>query len=244
MPQLNFLFDGNLSEIDYTKRNIIHTMNQYSYCLLNNDIEFKNAILSSDVLLPDGIGICLLNYILFGKFPRKIAGADLHQHFLERLNENSGKCFYLGASEQTLIKIKNRISVEYPNIICETYSPPFKTSFSPEDNNKMIEKINAFMPDILWVGMTAPKQEKWVYANAKDLKVKTVASIGAVFDFFADTHKRPATFWINLGLEWFIRLVNEPRRLWKRYLIYGPYFMYLITKRKFTLLFNKSAHFS
>ncbi|MBU6158242.1 MAG: WecB/TagA/CpsF family glycosyltransferase [Bacteroidetes bacterium] len=244
MPRLNFLFDGDLSDIDYTRPNIIHTMNQYSYCLFSLDTDFKNAILSSDILLPDGIGICFLNYFLYGKFLKKIAGADIHQHLMAQLNYNGGKCFYLGSNELTLARIQDRVAIDYPNIICETFSPPFKNSFSDDDNIGMIDKINAFSPDILWVGMTAPKQEKWVYANAAALNVKTIASIGAVFDFFAATQKRPASFWINLGLEWFIRLITEPRRLWKRYLIYGPYFIFLISKAKAALLYNKFAHSS
>lgn len=241
MRGLNFLFNGALSDIDIRKKNIICTMNQYSYCMLTKDVDFKNAILSSDVLLPDGIGICFFNFFLYGKFPQKIAGADLHQHLMEQLNQNGGKCFYLGSSEETLSKIKDRVAVEFPNISCNSFSPPFKNEFTAFDNKIMIDKINAYEPDILWVGMTAPKQEKWVYVNAPALKVKTIASIGAVFDFFATTHKRPASFWINIGLEWLIRLITEPRRLWKRYLIYGPYFFYLMTKAKAALLFNKSA---
>ena len=78
--------------------------------------------------------------------------------------------------------------------------------------------------------MTAPKQEKWSIDNVHQLNTKTICAIGAVFDFYAGTVKRPSQFWIRLKLEWFIRLVKEPKRMWKRYLYYGPFFLYLLLK--------------
>ena len=102
--------------------------------------------------------------------------------------------------------------------------------FSEEDNAVMLMHINAFKPDVLFVGMTAPKQEKWSKDNAHQLDTKTICAIGAVFDFYAGTVKRPSQFWIRLKLEWFIRLVKEPKRMWRRYLYYGPFFLYLLLK--------------
>jgi N-acetylglucosaminyldiphosphoundecaprenol N-acetyl-beta-D-mannosaminyltransferase len=94
----------------------------------------------------------------------------------------------------------------------------------------MIAAVNEVKPDVLFVGMTAPKQEKWGHANKKKLDAKTICAIGAVFDFYAGTVERPSQFWINLQLEWFIRLVKEPKRMWRRYLYYGPFFLYLLLK--------------
>ena len=241
MLLLNFLYQGNLFDINLQKRNIINTMNQYSYCLLNKDADFRNAIQSSDILLPDGIGICFFNYILYGKFPAKIAGADLHEHLLSRLNQTGGKCFYLGSTQDNLETIQKRNGHKYPNVSCDHYSPPFADRFSDSENETIVNKINAFDPDILWVGMTAPKQEKWVHQFASRLKVKTIASIGAVFDFYAGTYQRPSPFWIKMGLEWFIRMLQQPKRLWKRYILYGPYFFYLLAKQKWFLLFHKTS---
>jgi N-acetylglucosaminyldiphosphoundecaprenol N-acetyl-beta-D-mannosaminyltransferase len=98
----------------------------------------------------------------------------------------------------------------------------------------MLEAIRKFSPDVLFVGMTAPKQEKWVEACRGSIRAGVVCSIGAVFDFYAGTVKRPSAFWIRLNLEWFIRLLNEPRRLWKRYLIYSPLFFIDMMKYWFT----------
>ncbi len=88
----------------------------------------------------------------------------------------------------------------------------------------MLNAINTFSPDVVFVGMTAPKQEKWVYQNFQRMNTRIICSIGAVFDFYAGSVNRPSAFWINLKLEWFIRLLKAPKRLWKRYLVYSPLF--------------------
>jgi N-acetylglucosaminyldiphosphoundecaprenol N-acetyl-beta-D-mannosaminyltransferase len=96
----------------------------------------------------------------------------------------------------------------------------------------MVDAVNAFHPDILFIGMTAPKQEKWAYAHKDRLNARVICCIGAVFDFYAGTVERPSSFMISIGLEWFGRLVREPRRLWRRYLYYGPIFLWLLFKEK------------
>ena len=140
----------------------------------------------------------------------------------------------MGASNHTLEKIKTKINLEYPNINIETFSPPFKQQFSAEDNAEMFAKVNDFKPDVLFVGMTSPKQEKWDKANQYQLDAQLICSIGAVFDFYAGTVERPSKTWINLGIEWLGRLVKEPKRMWKRYLYFGPIFIIDVLKQKIT----------
>jgi len=161
-------------------------------------------------------------------------------HLLTDLNAKSGRCFYFGSSETTLSKIKERLAIEFPNISVGTFSPPFKSYFSKEENAEMLEIINAFAADVVFVGMTAPKQEKWAFENKNKINTKTICAIGAVFDFYAGTVKRPSAFWIKIKLEWFIRLVKEPKRMWKRYLNYGPVFIGYILREKGRLIFNTS----
>ena len=148
------------------------------------------------------------------------------------LNKVGGKCFYLGAQPETLAKIRAKLAMEYPQIKVETYSPPYKAQFSSEDNQQMYHAINAFEPDVLFIGMTAPKQEKWVEENKSFLNAKIICSIGAVFDFYSGNKKRPPLWMRNLGLEWFGRLLMEPKRLWKRYLVWTPRFIGLVYKYK------------
>ncbi len=226
------LFTGSLDDVDFTGKTIINTLNQYSFCIAEKDAEFKEALQQSDILLPDGIGIVAAVKLDTGKPIRKISGWDLHGNLLARLNQQSGRCFYLGSSVQTLLKVQHQLTSDFPDIKAGFYSPPFKAVFSTEENERMIEAVNNFKPDVLFIGMTAPKQEKWVTKHQHQINASIICTIGAVFDFYAGTVKRPGKFWIILGLEWFGRLLNEPKRLWKRYLYYGPIFLFLLIKYK------------
>lgn len=225
----NIFCDG-LDTLSFSGKTAINTINQYSYCIAERDPVFKKALLNSDVLLPDGVGIVLAVKAILNRNIKKISGAELHRFLLTKLNANNGKCFYLGSSEKTLEKIDAHLVSEYPHVIASYHSPPFKDEFSELENMEMIEKINRYKPDVLFVGMTAPKQEKWVDSYKHLLDVNIVCSIGAVFDFYAGTVKRPDDIWINMGLEWFIRLCKEPKRMWKRYIWYGPIFMFDVLK--------------
>jgi N-acetylglucosaminyldiphosphoundecaprenol N-acetyl-beta-D-mannosaminyltransferase len=226
------IFADSLNTIHNHSKVLVNTINQYSYCIAERDGEFKYALSHSDVLLPDGIGITVAAKFLSGQIIKKISGTDLHQYLLEDLNEKGGSCFYLGSSHKTLEKIKCRIHKEYPSIKVFSYSPPYKTEFTKEESNNMVQQVNNVNPDALFIGMTAPKQEKWAYQFKDQLHTKYICSIGAVFDFYAGTIKRPRQLWINMRLEWLGRLISEPKRLYKRYLYYGPIFAYMLVKEK------------
>jgi N-acetylglucosaminyldiphosphoundecaprenol N-acetyl-beta-D-mannosaminyltransferase len=226
------LYNGNLSELAVADKILINTINQYSYCIAEQEAEFKVALQQSDILLPDGVAIVAAVKLLSDLEIKKISGTDIHQHLLEKLNEKRGSCFYLGASENTLQKVVARLAIDFPNVTVGTFSPPYKPEFSDVENKGMLDAVNDFQPDVLFVGMTAPKQEKWSYQYKAKLDAKIICSIGAVFDFYAGTVERPSSFWIKLKLEWFIRLIKEPKRLWKRYLYYGPVFIKLILAEK------------
>lgn len=228
----DYIFSSDIKSIDLNKKQIINTINPHSYCVSKKDLLFKKALVNSDVLLPDGSGIVLGARVLFGEKIKKIAGADIHIHLLKHSNLNTKKVFYLGASNKTLDLITKRLESEFPNIEVATFSPPYKSHFNSEDSKKMIAAVNAFNPDVLFVGMTAPKQEKWVDANKKELNYTVIASIGAVFDFYAGTVKRSHPFWINLGLEWLPRLIKEPKRLWRRNFISTPVYLFSLGKAK------------
>jgi N-acetylglucosaminyldiphosphoundecaprenol N-acetyl-beta-D-mannosaminyltransferase len=226
------VFTSNLEQLETNSKTLISTINLYSYTIAEKDRHFKNALVYSDILLPDGVGIVIASKILANKKIKKIAGADLHQFLLDKLNKEGGRCFYLGSSKSTLQKIREKIAVEYPAVKVGFYSPPFKSDFSKDENAEMIKAVNEFKPDVLFIGMTAPKQEKWAYMHKEDINAKVIGSIGAVFDFYAGTVNRPGRLWIDFGLEWLGRLVKEPKRMWKRYLYYGPIFFYILFREK------------
>ncbi|MDP4289945.1 MAG: WecB/TagA/CpsF family glycosyltransferase [Bacteroidota bacterium] len=224
------LYDLSLDQLSAKDKLLINTINAHCYNLAQGDPEYLHALRSSDVLLPDGISIVLAIRWLTGKKLRKIAGDDLFRWEMERMDAMGGKVFFLGSSERILLMIQKKVAKEYPHIKLKTYSPPFKPLFTIEDNLEMVTAINAFIPDVLFVGMTAPKQEKWSYANLNELKAHHICCIGAVFDFYAGTIKRAPAWIIRIGFEWFYRLIKEPRRLWRRYLVGNTKFSFAVIK--------------
>ena len=226
MKIMNYeVFIDDLDSIDLESKKVVNTINPHSYVTAKDDAYFQEALQDSDLLIPDGSGIVLAAKQIYGKNITKIAGTDLHNFLLKKMDEKSGKIFYMGASQNTLDKIESRIKQEYPNILVQSYSPPFKPTFTQEENSLIVSKINAFNPDILFVGMTAPKQEKWLHEHKGQLNFKVASSIGAVFDFFARTVERPSQFWLDLHLEWLPRLLKEPKRLWRRNFVSTPLFL-------------------
>lgn len=232
MKVLGYELNTGYPDMPVLHKKIINTINPHSYCVAKKDPKFQEALQASDLLIPDGTGIVWAARILRGERIQRIAGADMHQYLLKQAQKYGLKVFYMGASQDTLSKIEKRIQAEHPAIRCKSYSPPYKPTFSEEDNRTMCKAINAFQPDILFVGMTAPKQEKWVHQNKQQLDAKVICSIGAVFDFYAGTVKRSSQFWIRLGLEWLPRLLKEPKRLWKRNMISSPIFIWDVFKDK------------
>lgn len=158
----------------------------------------------------------------------------------KRLYEPSAKfrerpltVMFMGSSQKVLDLIVKRTAEVYPHLKIVTYSPPYKPEFSEEDNKAIIEAINAVDPDLLWIGMTAPKQEKWTYSHWNELNIHChVGTIGAVFDFFAGTVERAPIWWQCHGLEWLYRLLKEPKRMWRRYIIGNTLFLWNMLKEK------------
>lgn len=222
--ELSSLPDGKL---------LINTINAHSYNTALKDSLFAEALTKGDVLIPDGASVVMACRWLKAKSQptERIAGWDLFVHEMDRLNRKGGTCFFMGSSEKVLELIRKRAAVDYPNIKVETYSPPYKPEFSEEDNKGIIEAINKANPDLLWIGMTAPKQEKWTYTHWKKLDIHChVGTIGAVFDFFAGTVERAPLWWQEHGLEWLYRLLKEPKRMWRRYIIGNTLFLKNVIK--------------
>jgi N-acetylglucosaminyldiphosphoundecaprenol N-acetyl-beta-D-mannosaminyltransferase len=226
------ILSESLSSINLDSKKVINTINPHSFVLARNDDEFRLALEQSDILIPDGIGIAYGVRVLNNQKIKRIAGYDLFKFFIE--SEGLGKrVFFLGSTDSTLDKIKNRINTEHPHLIVGCFSPPFKMRFSKDENDKMTSIINDFKPDILFVGMTAPKQEKWVFINHSDLEVKYICSVGAVFDFYAGNIKRAPKFLIAIGLEWTYRLFLEPKRMFTRNFVSTPVYLFIVVVRFF-----------
>ena len=224
---------------------LINTVNAHSYNTARKDSLFAEALTNGDVLLPDGVSIVkACKWIKAKSLPKeRIAGWDLFVFEMEKLereseelrtkSEESKIVMFMGSSQKVLDLIVKRAAEVYPHLKVVTYSPPYKTEFSDEDNKAIIDAIHAANPDLLWIGMTAPKQEKWTYSHWKELNIHChVGSIGAVFDFFAGTMKRAPMWWQEHGLEWLYRLLKEPKRMWRRYIIGNTLFLWNMVKEK------------
>lgn len=237
------VFTGKKEFFSSGVRGVINTLNPHSYILARKDPLFSEALKASAWLLPDGVGIKIAARILAGKRIKRIAGSDLHEVLITAQDKTGGSCFYLGSSEETLVKIRERLAAEHPLLMAGMLSPPFREVFDEKETEAMIDEVNSFSPDVLFVGMTAPKQEKWVFENRERIKVPLICCIGAVFDFYAGTVKRSGRFWINLGLEWLPRLLREPRRLWKRNFVSTPLFLLYVmcAKAKRIIAYSKNS---
>ena len=222
---------------------LINTINAHSYNTARKDSLFAEALTNGDVLLPDGVSIVMAcKWIKAKSLPKeRIAGWDLFAFEMEKLereseelrtkSEESKIVMFMGSSQKVLDLIVKRAAEVYPHLKVVTYSPPYKPEFTDEDNKAIIDAIHAANPDLLWIGMTAPKQEKWTYSHWKELNIHChVGSIGAVFDFFAGTMKRAPMWWQEHGLEWLYRLLKEPKRMWRRYIIGNALFLWNMTR--------------
>lgn len=221
---------------------LINTINAHSYNTAQKDELFAESLLNGDALIPDGASVVKACRWLKAKSQPKerIAGWDLFVFEMGRLEAplnppRRGKpvAFFMGSSEKVLGLIREKAKVVYPHIEVVTYSPPYKPEFSDEDNAAIMKAINDANPDLLWIGMTAPKQEKWAYSHWNELNIHChCGTIGAVFDFFAGTAKRAPKWWQEHSLEWLYRLIIEPKRMWRRYIIGNTLFLWNVWKER------------
>ena len=251
--ELNDIPDGKV---------LINTINAHSYNLAQKDLLFAEALCTASnqsatvsnncvkYLIPDGASILLACRFLKAKCQPKerIAGWDLFSFEMDRINKSEKvphskpRVMFLGSSDKILALIRERAAIDYPNMDIVTYSPPFKQEFSEEDNRAMIQAVNDADPDLLWIGMTANKQEKWAYSHWNDLIISChVGNVGAVFDFYARSTPRAPQWWQEHYLEWFYRLLQDPKRMWRRYLIGNNLFIWFILKEKFGRVKKKNV---
>lgn len=207
--------------------------NPHSLVLAGDDPLFQEALHQADLLTPDGTGIVLASKILGGTLRQRVTGSDIFWGLSATLNRAGGKrYFFLGASEATLADIRTKMAGEFPGIIfAGAYSPPFANDFTTAENQAMVHAINSAAADVLWVGMTAPKQEKWIHQHRDQLNVPFIGAIGAVFDFYVGKVKRSHPLFQKCGLEWLPRLLQEPRRLFRRNFISSPTFLFQVCRQ-------------
>lgn len=222
-----------VAAIDRKRPRIIFACaNPHSLVVAQADEAFKADLNSADHVVADGVGVTLMAKVAGVQVGPRITGTDYFfavMHALDR--RGGGRVFFFGSSQNTLNVVAKRMMREFPRLrLCGVLSPPFGV-WTAEENATMVKEMKVAQPDVLWVGLTAPKQEKWVADNCGDLDVPVIGSIGAVFDFFAGTHPRAPRWMCKCGIEWVYRLIKEPRRMWRRNFVSSPKFIALVLWR-------------
>ena len=138
------IFADDILNITIDMPLVISTLNPYSFLISEKEPQFKNALLNSNILIPDGQGIVWATKLLYNKKIKRIAGYDIFIYLMNILNKKKGRCFFLGSTKDTLSKIKKKIGSEFSNALVETYCPPFKEAFDSNDNLIIIDKINKY----------------------------------------------------------------------------------------------------
>lgn len=202
--------------------------NPHSLVVSTKDVLFRDALTRTEVVLADGVGVTVAGRLLGRGVVPRITGLDFFSALLQSMEDQGyGRVAFFGSRQEVLDRIVDRLAGQYPHVtVVAAISPPFG-EWSELDDDRFITNLNAGKPDVVWIGMTAPRQEKWVLRHRDQIQAPLIASVGAVFDYFAGTVRRAPAWVCRLGLEWLYRLAGEPRRLWRRTIISAPQFLWL-----------------
>lgn len=207
--------------------------NVHSSVTATTDKNLADALTRSDMVLPDGAPVAWVLRRKGFKNQHRIAGPDLMLKLCDNIQQTDISIFLFGSSEKTLSKLQTNLNKTFPELkIAGCISPKYGT-WSPEEEQQYIHKINDSGAGIIFIGLGCPKQEIWMIDH-KELVNGVMLGVGAAFDFHAGTVKRAPAIYQQFGLEWLYRLLSEPRRLWKRYLSTNSQFLWLTTKDLFS----------
>ncbi len=247
----------NILGVDVSRLNLDETITQMSEaiekgerlriavtpvnCLLwaRKNSSLQQIYNTADLVTADGVPVVWASKLLGKAINGRVTGLDLLPKFSETAAEKGFSFFFLGAADGVAVQLAERLRNANPNLnIVGTYSPPFTKSFTVEENEKMISLINESGADVLWVGLTAPKQDFWIAEHFDRLKTSVAIGVGAAFDVVAGKIPRAPLWMQKSGLEWLFRLSQEPGRLASRYLKEAPLFFPLILKQAIQTRFS------
>jgi len=219
------------------ERHYVTLTNPHSVMLCQRDVYMRRATAGADMTLPDGVGIIVAAHLLRYSHNGRVTGPTLMLKLCDWGRKKNYRHFFYGGQDGVAERLAEKLSETYPGIkIAGTYCPPFR-ALSAEEDRTIIEYINSAHPDIVWVGLGAPKQEKWMAEHLGKIEATVMIGVGAAFDFHSgNANWAPA--WIRrLGLEWAYRLIREPSRMWRRN-IDSPIFL---SKVLFQMLRTRTA---
>jgi exopolysaccharide biosynthesis WecB/TagA/CpsF family protein len=220
-----------LSHLQELKGQYICFSNVHTTVMAREDKSYADILNGSAMTFPDGAPIASLQRRRGFPDAQRVAGPDFMEHmFLDTMDGSVGHYFY-GSKEETLENLRKNLQKRYPGInIKGMYSPPFR-ELSKEEDREVVERINAAGADIVWIGLGAPKQEKWMNAHAGRIN-GVMMGVGAGFDFHAGTIQRAPQWLQKVGLEWLYRLFKDPVRLLRRYVVTNCKFFYYLVRDK------------
>lgn len=230
----------NVITMDMTKKYIydnieklrgryICVSNVHTTVMAHDNENYRNVQNGAALRLPDGKPLSVVSRKRGFKEAERVTGPDLMRELFEESQKTGLRMFFYGSTDDILAELKEKLFEKYPDMqIAGMYSPPFR-KLTEEEDLRDVEMINNTSPDIVWVGLGAPKQEIWM--NRHQGKINAVMiGVGAGFDYFAGRIKRAPKWMQRMSLEWLYRLLQEPGRLFKRYFVTNTKFLYLVFK--------------
>jgi N-acetylglucosaminyldiphosphoundecaprenol N-acetyl-beta-D-mannosaminyltransferase len=202
--------------------------------LAQKDIFFAKALHASSLNVPDGISVVLASRVLGKKILVRVPGGELMERLCREAANHKLSIFLLGGLPGAAAEAAIQLQRKYPALsVAGAYCPPRGFECDPTQSAHVLRLITESSPDLLFVALGAPKQEIWMHQNCLSLPIGAAMSVGAAFDTLAGLRKRAPLWTQKVGMEWLYRLVQEPRRLWRRYLIGNTHFIYLVLKQLF-----------
>jgi len=197
---------------------------------MQNNLQLRESVNSSDIINADGQAVVWAAKFLNKPLKERVAGIDLMQNLVELSAQKNYKLYFLGAEENVVSKTVEIYSEMFGSDIIAGYRNGY---YKPEDEKEIINDIVSSKANILFVAITSPKKENFLYKYKNELaSVNFIMGVGGSFDVIAGKTKRAPVWMQNMGLEWFYRFLQEPKRMWKRYLVGNSKFILLVLKEK------------
>lgn len=208
---------------DGGKRGYATFVNPYSVMLCKRDQEMGAAVQGGDLTLPDGVGIVVSANLLSYPNSGRLSGPEMMLFLCDEGRRLGLSHYFYGGAEGVAERLAEQLSAKFPGLsVAGHYTPPFRT-LSLEEDAAVVRRINDAKPDVVWVGLGAPKQEKWIAQHAGRIHAAAMFGVGAAFDFHSGNVPWCPAFLRRVGLEWVYRFIQQPGRLWRRYLEVPPY---------------------
>ena len=190
-----------------------------------HDATFRDVLNRADLVVPDGMPLVWLGRARGHRLKRRVYGPELLTSFCNATSAKQYRHFFYGGAPGVPSRLAEILKRRYGILVAGTYAPPFR-ALTTREEEAIVAEIQASSVDVLWVGLGAPKQERWMDRVKDKLKVPVLVGVGAAFDFHSGRVKQAPSWMREHGLEWLFRLIQEPRRLWRRYLVCGPEFVW------------------